>query len=127
MKLTKQDIGKTFFAIPTGNNECRYNLNKNKPKRIIITQMRRVNGAFKFIDGGREIKFSLSQWTAKTFVPVSDGLNRGYNIWPTMEALELSKKAEQLAHEISDFFRYNQVKNVDPQAIIDAAKALKIE
>jgi len=115
-KLTKNDIGKKFWVEPTGNNISRSKRGEgNEPKEIIILQMKRVKGAFAFIQNSASCgkgfshsvssgeEFSLSEHSQTDLsVHINCGFNGGYHVYKSLEDYEIAKKSRLAATFISN-------------------------
>ena len=123
MKITKQDIGKTFWAFPTGNNFLRTGTNHCKP--IIIEDMKRKKGVFRFEDSQYSIDFSNSDWKTKDFIHIKAGFNGGYHLFDSFESYTLWRKKQEAISFISSLFRYSSdSKHLSSETVIEAATLL---
>lgn len=125
-KITKQDIGKTFWVVPTGNNWCRMkNTTSNEPKEIVITDMRRTRGAFRFANTSHEHEFSHSYHSHTDLsIHIDCGFNGGYHIYRSLEDCKTVQKAKQAKSFISDRLRGSRLDEVPQRNVIEAAKLL---
>jgi len=125
-KLTKKDIGKRFWVVPTGNNVSRVKgTNQNEPREVEIKDMRRTRGEFRFLDHGYVQEFSNPESTRnKVGILVNSGLNAGYILYESLSSYEKVNKAKAAILFINDVFRYGQNSEITPDATIEAAKIL---
>lgn len=125
-KITKQDIGKKFWVVPTGNNWCRTkNTTANEPKEIVITDMRRTRGEFRFVNSSHEYEFSHSHHSHTDLsIHIDCGFNAGYHVYKSLEDYTTVQKAKQAKSFISDKLRGSRINEVPQRNVIEAAKLL---
>lgn len=125
-KLTKKDIGKRFWVVPTGNNVSRVKgTNQNEPREVEIKDMRRTRGEFRFLDHGYVQEFSIPENTRNKFgILVNSGLNAGYILYESLSSYEKVNKAKAAISFINDVFRYGQNFEITLDDTIEAAKIL---
>jgi hypothetical protein len=125
-KITKKDIGKRFFVTPTGSNWCRSKgTTSNQPKEIVLTDMRRTRGEFKFIESGFDIRFSISEHSHTDLsLHLDSGYNSGYHLFSSLEDCETVKKAKIAKDFISDSMRFDRFNNIPKKNVIEAARLL---
>lgn len=120
--IDKSDIGKVFFLVPTGNNVRRGVAGGSYSQivKVELTKLARVNGVFKPLDGGFDIKFRIPE----SFLPYYPnhirggdspgycGANSGYNVYRSIEEINAERHATRLRRLIE-----NNIKNFSDDLI----------
>lgn len=102
--ITKEDIGRTLFAIPMGNYVCRSDNPRipqiNQVKTITIS---RVGSKYITLENGSRLKLNFN---GKTYQSTSDN-NAGYVFFETMEEINKVKVVKDISHKLRDNFSYS--------------------
>ena len=125
-KITKKDIGKRFFVTPTGNNWCRSKgTTANEPKEVVLTDMRRTRGEFRFVGSEFDKEFSISEHSHTDLsLHLDGGYNSGYHLYSSLEDYETVEKAKIAKDFISDSMRLGRFNDIPKKNVIEAAKLL---
>ena len=118
--LTKADIGKTFWFVPTANNVARNGTSPfEQAIEVKITSMARVKGTFVAVKSDYEEDFKLCgavDWT------VRQGDNAGYEIYKSKSEIEDAMRATA----IQNYLREN-INTLSIDSCLKIGQALGIE
>ena len=110
MKLTKEDIGKTVYLVPTGNNIRRWGEFSKQPfKQVETSEIVNVKGVWFTLKQGtehtREEKFRLitDSYQNNHIVGVGD-CNAGYDMYHTLEEVKDQEKLLTLESKLKQRF-----------------------
>ena len=102
--ITKEDVGRTLFAIPTGNSICRYGRPRvpqlEQVKEITIDKVARK---YVTINGGHQIK--LNEGNGKAYEDKHHS-SYGYVFFETMEDIVKVKVVKGIASQITTKYNF---------------------
>lgn len=115
MIITKKDIGKTVYLVPTGNNVANYQGAGDVWSQVVeaqITEMARTRGKMMLKKGHEyETSFTVCDYNKHQ---ISNGLNCGYRVFSSLQEVKdhktASKTATYLLRNAQDISDENLVK-----------------
>lgn len=124
MIITKKDIGKTVYLVPTGNNLARYDGAGDAWDQVevaTITEMARTRGKMMINRKDRDYEKSF---TVREFDnhQITDGMNRGFKVFATLQEV----KDDKIAHEVGVYLRQN-VKDIPTDKLVKIGEILELD
>jgi hypothetical protein len=100
MQITKNDIGKNVWLVPTENNISRNGTSPlEQAKEAVITKMARTKGEFTFIGSKYGHSFSVNS-NINNYI--NQGYNAGYVVYASLEDVENARKSQLVKNYLLD-------------------------
>jgi len=97
MKLSKDLVGKTIYAIPTGNAARGWD---GEPKTFEVVSIGRKYFTLRRGRGTREESYSPTSGATQTAINIGYGGNSGYKFYHSVEALQMAQEEASLRDEL---------------------------
>jgi hypothetical protein len=103
MDFTKEDIGKTIYAIGTGNNARRGGV---KIEEFKIVSIKRIYVELETTYGTKQM-YHKESGASQQSINSGYGGNSGYRFFRTIEEIKKQEVVNKMKQEIIEFFRYS--------------------